>query len=416
MNRPASYRWWILGVATLSLVVSNGLAIGGLPPFYRPMREEFLALGVIDRAAAETFVADGANITFLMSGLFSLVGGWLVTRFRLRPMMVAGCLVLGCGTLLLAFSRSAAEFYMARFLMGASLGFIGVAPCIVLVTQWFNHRRGLALGVLLTGTSIGGAVIPLIAAPLIGNYGWRTALIAVSSLIWIVLLSLIILVVREYALANSDASPDTGLNEGVSLSDALRSPVFWAIAACGATCFYPIFATTQQFILYLQTPRIGISAESAALAQSLLFTVGIGGRSLAGYLSDKLGSAIVMACFAGLMFAASLVLLDLNAGNALIFLLPFALGYGGTFVLLQRTTVDTFGRRSAAKILGVLTMIEVIGAAFGGRVTGYLADRNSGDYQTAFYGVTAASACAFAAAVVVFLLLNSKRPSTSESH
>lgn len=415
MNRPASYRWWILSVATLSLVVSNGLAIGGLPPFYRPMREEFLALGVIDRAAAETFVADGANITFLMSGLFSLVGGWLVTRFRLRPMMVAGCLVLGCGTLLLAFSRSAAEFYMARFLMGASLGFIGVAPCIVLVTQWFNHRRGLALGVLLTGTSIGGAVIPLIAAPLIGNYGWRTALIAVSSLIWIVLLPLIILVVREHALASSDASPDTGLNEGVSLSDALRSPVFWAIAACGATCFYPIFATTQQFILYLQTPRIGISAESAALAQSLLFTVGIGGRSLAGYLSDKLGSAIVMACFAGLMFAASLVLLDLNAGNALIFLLPFALGYGGTFVLLQRTTVDTFGRRSAAKILGVLTMIEVIGAAFGGSVTGYLADRNSGDYQTAFYGVTAASACAFAAAVVVFLLLNSKRPSTSES-
>lgn len=403
-------------VATLSLVVSNGLAIGGLPPFYRPMREEFLALGVIDRAAAETFVADGANITFLMSGLFSLIGGWLVMRFRLRPMMVAGCLILGGGTLLLAYSRSAAEFYAARFLMGASLGFIGVAPCIVLVTQWFTHRRGLALGVLLTGTSIGGAVVPLIAAPLIGNYGWRTALIAVSSLIWVVLLPLIISVVREHALAPSDAGPDTGIDEGVSLSDALRSPVFWAIAACGATCFYPIFATTQQFILYLQTPRIGISAESAALAQSLLFTVGIGGRSLAGYLSDKLGSAIVMACFAGVMFAASLVLLDLNAANALVFLLPFALGYGGTFVLLQRTTVDTFGRRSAAKVLGVLTMIEVIGAAVGGRVTGYLADRNSGDYQTAFYGVTAASACAFAAAVVVFLLIKGKRPSASESH
>lgn len=33
---------------------------------------------------------------------------------------------------------------------------------------------------------------------------------------------------------------------------------------------------------------------------------------------------------AGLMFAASLVLLALSASNALLFLLPFPLGYGGT--------------------------------------------------------------------------------------
>ena len=109
------------------------------------------------------------------------------------------------------------------------------------------------------------------------------------------------------------------------------------------------------------------------------------------------------------MFAASLVLLDLNAGNALLFLLPFAVGYGGTFVMLQRLTADTFGPREAGKILGAITLIEVIGAAIGGRITGYLADKNGGDYTTAFYGATIVAAAAFFATLVIFAL-NRKRP------
>lgn len=401
-------RFIVLFVANLSLVVSNGLAIGGLPPFYKPMREEFLAIGAIDAGIAETFIANGANITFLMSGLFSLIGGWLVTRFRLLPMMAFGCVLLGGGSILLAVSDSIFVFYFARFLMGASLGFIGVAPCIVLVSRWFETNRGMALGILLTGTSLGGAIVPLLAAPLIANYGWRTALVAVSLLVWLVLLPLILIFVREPDV-QSNASGETVQLTGNTLGQALRSPAFWAIAACGALLFYPIFATTQQFILYLQTPRIGISPESAAYAQSLLFTVGIGGRFLAGTLSDRFGSVKVLMICAGLMFAASLVLLNLNATNALLFLLPFAVGYGGTFVLLQRLTVDTFGQRESAKILGALTMIEVIGAAIGGRVTGYLADANGGDYQTAFYGVTIAAFSAFIASIAISFVLRWRR-------
>lgn len=403
------YSWVIVGVSMLALIVSNGLAIGGLPPFYKPIREEFVAIGAIDGTIAETFVANGANITFLMSGLFSLIGGWLVTKFRLRPMMLFGCVLLGSGTILLAYSQSVVQFYTARFLMGASLGFIGVAPCIVLVSKWFTTRRGTALGLLLTGTAIGGAVVPLIAAPLIAAHGWRTALIAVSFLVWAILLPLVLFVVKDPAEVTEPDASEIPQATGSTLGEALRTPTFWAISACGALVFYPIFATTQQFILYLQTPRIGLSAETAAVAQSLLFTVGIGGRFLVGALSDRVGAPLMMTLSAALMFAASLVLLDLNAGNALLFLLPFAVGYGGTFVLLQRLTVDTFGQRESAKILGALTMIEVIGAAIGGRVTGYLADQNGGDYTAAFYGVTITAAAAFVATLAIYAL-NRKRP------
>ncbi len=412
MAKPSeNYAWVIVGVSTLALVVSNGLAIGGLPPFYKPIREEFVAIGAVDGAHAESFIADAANITFLMSGVFSLIGGWLVTRFRLRPLMVIGCVLLGGGLILHSQAATAEMVYLARFLMGASLGFIGVAPNVVLVSRWFNAKRGTALGIALTGTSIGGVVIPQIAQPLIAALDWRSAMLAISMLVWFVLLPAILILVKDRK-GSKAAEPQAA--EGLTLLDTLWTPIFWALAACAALIFYPIFVTSQQFILYLQSPKIGLTAETAAFAQSALFSVSIGGKFLAGFFSDLFRSVRVMAASALLMLAASFVLLALTASNWAWFLLPFALGYGGTFVLIQRLTADLFGRREAGKILGVITLIEVIGAAIGGRITGHLADLHGGDYTTAFRAVIVASALAFAASLLVMFLYR-KRLSMDES-
>ena len=418
----SSYAWVIVAIATLALVVSNGLAIGGLPPFYKPIREEFVAIGAIDAAHAESFIANCANITFLMSGVFSLLGGWLITRFRLKPMMLVGCVLLGGGLVLHSRAATAEMVYTARFLLGASLGFIGVAPCVVLVSNWFHTGRGTALGIVLTGTSLGGFLIPLIAAPLIANYGWRTAMLGVSALVWLVLLPAIIFLVREKPLELPTAAADAAavsasVNCLLPLTTAtngfaqtIRTPLFWVFGMCAALVFYPIFVTSQQFILYLQTPKIGVSAETAAFAQSALFAVSIGGKFLAGFLSDKFRAVRVIVACSLVMFLASLVLLVLTAGNSLLFLLPFALGYGGTFVLLQRLAADFFGRREIGKILGLITLIEVTGAAIGGRITGYLADQHGGDYTYAFYGVTIAAGLAFLSTLIILTLNNKRTP------
>ena len=72
------YGWVIVAVATLALVVSNGLSIGGIPVFYKWIREDFVASGAIAAGAAESFIAFGASLTFLLSGLISPFAGWLI--------------------------------------------------------------------------------------------------------------------------------------------------------------------------------------------------------------------------------------------------------------------------------------------------------------------------------------------------
>jgi MFS family permease len=400
-------RWAIVAVSTLALVVSNGLTIGGLPPFYKPLKEELVAIGAVDISHAESFIADGANITFLMSGVFSLIGGWLLTRMPVKALMIVGCLLLGGGLVMHSQAESVETVYVARLLMGASLGFVGVAPNVFLISRWFDAGRGTALGIVLTGTSVGGFIIPLIAAPLIETYGWRSAMLAVSFLVWLVLLPAVTLFVNDRG-EHAPAKADVDVN-GLTLRQAIGTGRFWAFAACAALVFYPIFVTTQQFILYLQSPKIGVSPAIAAFAQSALFAFSIGGKFIAGYLSDKFRTMFVMVACAGLMFISTLVLFYLTPNTALLFLLPFALGYGGTFVLLQRLATELFGMREIGKILGLVTLIEVTGAAVGGRITGYLADRAGGDYAYAFFGVTIATALAFVFSVSIFVLANKQK-------
>lgn len=399
------YGWVIVAVSTLALIVSNGLAIGGIPVFSKGIRDDFVALGAIPQAGAESFIANCSNITFLMSGLFSMLGGWLIARAGLRMVMVIGCVCLGVALLLHSQAQTGEMAYVARFLMGASLGFVGVAPNVVLVSNWFQTSRGTALGIVLTGTSLGGVLIPLVASPLITAYNWRTAMLAVSMLVWVMLLPAILFFVREKPVyAEADA---VTAKTGLTLAEAVRTPLFWIFGLCAAAVFYPIFVTSQQFILYLQSPKIGLSLQAAAFAQSALFAVSIGGKFLAGAASDKISPTRVMFVFGIILFASTLVLVDLTANNAILFLIPFGLGYGGIFVLLQRMTADYFGLKEYGKILGTITLIEIIGATIGGRVTGYLADRAAGDYTTAFYIVIAASAIALAC-VAALNVLNRK--------
>lgn len=403
-KRTLFYGWIIAATATLALIISNGLAIYGIPAFYKFIREDFVKSGVVPANQAETFIADGAALTFLFSGFFSPVAGWLIQKYNLRVLMIIGSLILGAGFVLHSQAETVSLVYISRILMGASLCLVGVLANVVLISNWFRKLRGTIIGIILTGTSIGGFIVPPLATNLILKYGWRASMLILSSLVWFVLLPAIVFLIRNkpadiglFIDGESMKTLETKAptqSTGMTLKEAAGTLRFWLLAFSSALIFYPIFVTGQQFILYLQTPKIGLTAQQASYALSALFAVSVGGKFLFGFLSDRFSPTRVMLFCCATMFAASLVLLSLTAQTAFYFLIPFGLGYGGTFVLLQRLTADYFGLREYGKILGVILLVETIGAATGGKVTAYYADANGGDYTQAFYGVIVASGMA----------------------
>ncbi len=420
------YGWVIVIISTFALLVSNGLSVGGIPVFSEWIRNDFISTGAIAAENAQSIVANFGVFTFLTAGLTAPLAGFFIQKFPLKNLMLLGCVIMGAALLLHSQATSVAMVYVARVMMGAALGFVGVLINTILVSNWFIKKRGTAMGIMLCGTSFGGVVIPLLATPLIKNYGWRWAMIAVSLLIWILLIPAIIFLVKpkpsEMGLyPDNDSSnannPLTVKSEGselpgLTLGQALRTPIFWVFAFAAMLVFYPLFVSTQQLILYLRTDKIGMSPAAAAGMISIMSGLSIAGKFGFGYLSDKLSPTLVMLLCCLTMFIGTLFFLSFSASVVLFFVVPFGLGYGGTFVLLQRLIADFFGPRDYAKILGFVTVIETIGAAIGGRITGLVADANGGDYTQAFYLVTGATAVAFICTVLLNFMFKKQAWST----
>jgi len=83
------------------------------------------------------------------------------------------------------------HFYIIAVFQGVGLSAICVVPPSVLITNWFNDKRGLALGLALAGTGIGGSIYSPIATQIIVRYGWRTAYLASGLIVLLITLPIV---------------------------------------------------------------------------------------------------------------------------------------------------------------------------------------------------------------------------------
>ena len=67
------YGWIIVGFSTFALLVSNGLSIGGIPVFYKPIQQDLLQMGTVTAQTKDSVTGLAAGLTFLLAGIFSLV-------------------------------------------------------------------------------------------------------------------------------------------------------------------------------------------------------------------------------------------------------------------------------------------------------------------------------------------------------
>lgn len=408
------YGWWIVLIATMGLMIGNGLTIGGLPAFTSSMLRDLIAAGAVRPAEAQQVIGDAAGAMVWVAGGFSLAVGWLIGRINLRYLMALGCILLGLG--LFAYSRidSPRDVMTAYVLYGFSLGLVGLMIQTVLVSNWFSRMRGRAMGFVVIGTSLGGMLVPVAATVLTPRVGWRNAVLILSTFAW--LLMLVILAFVRATPYEMGLAPDGEANDGetpkdlsgMRFGDAVRTLRFWALALCSAAIFYAIFTNSQQFIQYLKSPRVGLSESQGNLAQTLTFVASVGGKFFFGWLSDRLRKTLVMVMCCSLMFLGSLILLKLTATTALVFIGLFGVGYGGTFVLIQLLAVGSFGRQDAGKIMGAISFIETIGSGLGTIITGRLARAAGGDYTQAFYGLILAASLALIASFMVHRLMSRK--------
>ena len=63
--------------------------------------------------------------------------------------------------------------------VGIGTGLTAMVLAVTVATRWFNHRRGLVMGVFAASNATGQLVFLPLIAQLTTNYGWRMALVFV---------------------------------------------------------------------------------------------------------------------------------------------------------------------------------------------------------------------------------------------
>jgi MFS family permease len=406
MRLPFFYGWIIVGVTFVTMAIG----VNARTSF------SLLFAPIIDEFGWERGVTAGAfSFGFVASGVASPLIGRMMDRFGPRAVMELGIVLMGGGLLLAPLTRQPWHLYLTMGVMvGTGSVCLGYSGQSLFLPNWFNRRRGLALGLAFTGVGIGSITLLPWAQHMIEQTGWRTACTAIGILVLVVLAPINLLLRKrpeDIGLRpDGDAAPSPSAKPVSYVVDpdwadidwtlrrAVRTARFWWLALgyfCGLYIWYAVQVHQTKYLL-----DIGFSPSVAVWALGAVSLLGIPGQIVLGHLSDRLGREWIWttSCLGFAICFAALIVLAHVPSLLLVYLMVLAqgaLGYGLTSIL-GAVVVEIFQGKHYGSIFGSVMLAGLAGGAAGPLVTGLLHDL-SGNYTIAFaigIGVSCLSAIA----------------------
>ncbi len=383
IKNPNNYRWIILAVCFFTITFTNGLTLGGLVVFDRELLDYLSEVTGEEVLRQELKLKDA--ITLWSTAVFAFIAGIIIDRIGVRALMTSGMLLLSATFYFYAKSDSLTDMYIIHIFQGMVLSMSGMVINVVLISKWFNDNRGLAIGVLLAGTSVGNGIFPQINTYLltISDGDWRQVMmwLALIPLAYIPILFAFIkekpedVSVKEDNQARNDFKASS-IEGGFTLQQTLISANFWFLSVMAFCTFYSILAMIGHVFLMLDGE--GYSPQISATGVSIIFIGGFIGKVISGKLAEIIGRKIVLVGGVAMMLMGSLLIVSsIFYKNPLLIWIGLTLygtGWGGLYTLIQLLVADLFGLIAIGKIMGVINIIDTIGGGLGPIITAVIYD------------------------------------------
>jgi len=328
------------------------------------------------------------------------VGRW-VDKHGIQPLMPLGAFIGGVLFALLALTQSIWYLYGIYLVMAVAQSGAGQVPFNTMITNWFEKKRGIVLGILATGIGWGGIIMTPLIALIISNLGWRGAYAVLGTARVLFIVPLITFIYRfrpeEMGLlpdgrspeAESEASPASKVKEGGekpksawTLKAVIKQPAFWLLFIT-----FLAFRLGLNIVLYHAIPFLtdeGIPTATAATLVSCIAFGGIVGKLAGGYTADRIGPRPVAIFAYGLHAVAILIAVMADAMPMYwLFAVLFGFSLGTATPMLVMLTAHYFGRESFGAIFGTISIAMSLGVGIGPLISGFLFDI-MGNYDMAF--------------------------------
>lgn len=368
---PSLLPWMLVGFAFLALALSfSARASTGL---MMPVWEQELGW-------SRSYVSGTVAVTLIIMAILAPIVGRAVDRHGARVLLSGGLILLGLGCLAVAAVSNRFVFTIA-FAALSGLGFSIVATHVVstAIARAFDKRRGLALGIALSGSTGGQFVILPLIALILAQWSWRWSYLALG------IGMLVLAPVLWRMLAPVPGTPTTRhLTEASFRTDfaaLMRRPafhiLFWSFLLCGFTTTGVIETHLMPYAQYC-----GFGPVTSAAAYGLLSGANMLGMIFAGWLCDRMNRVLLLGTIYVLRGFTFIVLL--NIGSDIEPLIIFAVLFGivdySTVPPTASLVASHLGLRVMGLAMGLISGGHSLGGAAGAYFGGYLFD-NIGRYD-----------------------------------
>lgn len=381
-------RWWIVFGSVLGLIVGNVTVL------------QFSASVLMKPIMAELgWNRSMVSAAVLLGSVFAAVGtpiaGKLMDRHGIKRVTLAVITLFALAIAAMSLAPGIPVVFLAMFsVVGLFSAGQAPLPYAKAIAAAFDRRRGLAMGIAMTGVGLGAALVPRLTQLYLDRFGWRGAYVAVGMTVFVIAFVAVGLFVGD-----AHGSPRTAAAQahvrglpGIEARAALRSPHFWMLAV--AFFCIPIVANgTIVHLVPLLTDR-GIPADRAVVVFSGIGASLIVGRLLCGFLLDRFFGphvAIAFVVLPALGVATLLASRDplLTTFGAVL----IGFGMGAEVDLIAYLQSRYFGLRAFGQIYGYLFAVFTIGSGLGPFAMGAAYDA-TGSYRPALIAFVVVLVCA----------------------
>ncbi|CAO3694588.1 unnamed protein product [Rhizopus stolonifer] len=368
-----------------------------------------LLLGIMqDYYDREVFkgTVDSTSLSFVgtlgmsFCGLMGPITPIFISLVGARWLLFLSTLLLTAGLILASFAQRVWQLYITQSIMhgiGAALLYIvsmSISP------QWFVKRRGLAMGVMVSGSGLGGLIMPFVMTHLNESLGgaWCYRVLGI--------INFVVSLISTLLLKESPNMPKKEKRRLKNMIDTSvckdMSFIIWCISGNLSMIGYFI----PSFYLPSHATKLGLSPSQGSVLVAAFSAVNVVGRIISGYLGDYLGVVNVNAVFLLICGMSSLFIWTI--ANSFITLLIFILVYGfmsgSVFSLMAPITAAITGMEKYPS--GVcLYLFFMTASRFGPSLAGAVqnaTDKNSFFPQELFTGIS------FALSALITLILKYK--------
>lgn len=283
--------------------------------------------------------------------------------FSIRQTMIFGSFMIALGLVCASFAHEIWQFALTQgvlFGIGSSMTYL---PPVVHAPTYFDAHRGVAMGILFSGTGVGGLALAPLTRYLITKVGWQWALRICGILSFVCLVPTSFLV---YSHPNySGSSPKIN-----SLNLKLASSKKFIFHMAGALLQSAGYLIPGYYMSSFGR-TLGFSSKEGAIFIGVNNAVNALSKVIVGYFSDNFGrlNMLLLCCLLSAVTVLALWLIS-TPGTFISFVIIYGVVSGPIVSLLPTCMVELFGVQNYQSTTWFLYFCRGLGTFLGSPIAG----------------------------------------------